>query len=298
MEFGLTIPHTGRRASPDYIRKYCTAAEDAGFDGLWGVDHLVMPHHTDSKYTLGREPSDIGDDAVSGLLSPNYELMTTLTWIAGFTNRVKLGTAVAVLPIRNTIANARQLATLDVFSRGRVLYGAGVGWLREEAEMMGMPWDRRGARSEEHIAVLRALWCAETDLVEFHGEFHDIGLIDPEPRPVQRPIPILVGGHSDVALDRAARIGDGWIAAAMSPAPLAEHWSKVRDAAARHGRDPDSLMLVAAMRPVRDRSQADAIAEYAEVGVDHLIVDMYVESRDAAFDELSRFNEEVASAFR
>src|SRR5262245_13020229 len=147
MEFGLTIPHTGRRASPEYIRRYCTAADVAGFEGLWGVDHIVMPHHTDSKYTLGRQPADIADDAVSDLLSPNYELMTTLTWIAGFTNRVTLGTAVAVLPIRNAIANARQLATLDVYSGGRVLYGVGVGWLREEAEMMGMPWDRRGARS-------------------------------------------------------------------------------------------------------------------------------------------------------
>jgi len=292
------IPHTGGRASPEYVRRFCTAAEDAGFGGLWGVDHLVMPHHTDSLYTLGRRPAEIADDAVSGLLSPNYELMTTLTWVAGFTRRIKLGSAVAVLPIRNAIANARQLATLDVYSGGRVLYGAGAGWLREEAEMMNMPWDHRGRRTEEHIALLRALWCADGDLVEFHGDFHDIPPIDPEPRPVQRPIPILVGGHSDVALDRAGRIGDGWIAASMAAAPLAEHWAKVREAAARHDRDPDALMLVGAMRPLRDRSQSDAIAEYAAVGVDHLLVDMYVDSRDAVFDEMARFCEEVAPAFR
>ena len=85
MEFGLTIPHTGRHASPEWVREYCVAAEDAGWDSLWAVDHLVMPHHTDSKYTLGRTPAAIGDDAVSGLLSPNYEMMTTLTWVAGFT---------------------------------------------------------------------------------------------------------------------------------------------------------------------------------------------------------------------
>jgi probable F420-dependent oxidoreductase len=299
MEFGLMIPHTGRRASPSYVRGFCTAADEAGFNGLWGVDHMVMPHHTDSLYTLGRQPSPIADDAVSGLLSPNYELMTTLSWVAGFTERVKLGTAVAVLPIRNTLANARQLASLDVYSGGRVLYGAGVGWLREEADAMGMAWDRRGRRSEEHIAVLRALWCADDDLVEFHGEFHAIPPMDPEPRPVQRPIPVLVGGHSDVALDRAGRIGDGWIAAAMSPAPLAEHWTKVQDAAARHDRDPDALLLVGAMRPVADRAaQADAIARYAEIGVDHLIVDLYVESRDAVDDEMARFTAEVAPNFR
>ncbi len=297
MEFGVMIPHTGRRASREYVRRFCATAEEAGLGGLWGVDHLVMPHHTDSKYTLGRNPADIADDAVSQLLAPNYELMTTLSWVAGFTNRIKLGTSVAVLPIRNAVANARQLATLDVYSGGRVLYGAGVGWLREEAEMMGMPWDQRGRRSEEHIALLRALWCAEGNLVEFHGEYHDIPPIDPDPRPVQRPIPILIGGHSDVALERAGRIGDGWIAAAMSPEPLAEHWAKVRDAAVRNDRDPDALLLVAAMRPLRDAQQVDAIGAYAEVGVDHLIVDLYVPSRDAVFDELNRFGAEVAPRF-
>ena len=91
---------------------------------------------------------------------------------------------------------------------------------------MGMPWDRRGARSEEHIALLRTLWCADGDLVEFHGEFHDLPPMDPEPRPVQRPIPILIGGHSDIALDRAGRIGDGWIAAQMSPERVTEHWPR------------------------------------------------------------------------
>jgi probable F420-dependent oxidoreductase len=298
MEFGLMIPHTGSRASPHYVRTFCVAAENAGFDGLWGVDHVVMPHHTDSKYTLGRRPADIADDAVSGLLSPNYELMSTLCWVAGFTNRIKLGTSVAVLPIRNAVLNARHLATLDVYSGGRVLYGAGVGWLREEAEMMNMPWDARGRRSEEHIALMRALWCADGALVEFHGEFHDIPPIDPEPRPVQRPIPILVGGHSDVALERAARIGDGWIAAPMSAERLGEHWAKVRAAAERVGRDPDALLLVSAMRPLHDEDQVDAIASYAQVGVDHLVVDMYVESRDDVFDEMERFQRDVAPQFR
>ncbi len=84
MDFGVMIPHTGRRASPEFVRRFCETADDAGFDGLWGVDHMVMPHHTDSEYTLGRQPAAIADDAVSNLLSPNYELMTTLTWVAGF----------------------------------------------------------------------------------------------------------------------------------------------------------------------------------------------------------------------
>jgi probable F420-dependent oxidoreductase len=298
MEFGLTIPHTGPHASPDWVREYCTVAEQIGWDSLWGVDHLVMPHHTDSEYTLGRKPAKIGDDAVSGLLSPNYEMMTTLTWVAGFTERVKLGTAVAVLPIRNAVHNARALATLDVYSGGRVVYGIGVGWLREEAEAMGMPWDRRGARSEEHIALLRTLWCAEGDLVEFHGEFHDLPAMDPEPRPVQRPIPILVGGHSDIALERAGRIGDGWIAAQMSPERVAEHWPRVLESAERNGRDPASLRLFTSISRRVDLPLADLLAQYREVGAEHVVVDLHQKTQEDTLDTMRDVADNVLPELR
>jgi probable F420-dependent oxidoreductase len=298
MDVGVTIPHTGRYASPEWVREYCTTAEALGFDSVWGVDHLVMPHHTDSDYTLGRKPAKIGDDAVSGLLSPNYEMMTTLTWVAGFTERVRLGTAVAVLPIRNAVHNARALATLDVYSGGRVVYGVGVGWLREEAEAMGMPWDRRGARSEEHIALMRALWCAEGDLVEFHGEFHDLPPMDPEPRPVQRPIPILIGGHSDIALERAGRIGNGWIAAQMSPERVVEHWPRVLESADRNGRDPASLQLYTSTPVRKDRPLADLLAEYREIGVDHVQVGLHRDSREETLDTMRDVAENVIPGVR
>jgi probable F420-dependent oxidoreductase len=298
MDFGLTIPHTGRHASPEWVHEYCTVADQTGWDSLWAVDHLVMPHHTDSEYTLGRKPAKIGDDAVSGLLSPNYEMMTTLTWVAGFTERVKLGTAVAVLPIRNAVHNARALATLDVYSGGRVLYGIGVGWLREEAEAMGMPWDRRGARSEEHIALMRALWCADGDLVEFHGEFHDLPAMDPEPRPVQRPIPILVGGHSDIALERAGRIGDGWIAAQMSPERVAEHWPRVLESAERNGRDPGSLRLFTSISRRVDLPLVDLLGQYRELGVEHVMVDLHQKTREATLDTMRDVADNVLPELR
>jgi probable F420-dependent oxidoreductase len=280
------------------VRDYCTAAEQAGWDSVWGVDHLVMPHHTDSEYTLGRKPAKIGDDAVSGLLSPNYEMMTTLTWVAGFTERVKLGTAVAVLPIRNAVHNARALATLDVYSGGRVLYGVGVGWLREEAEAMGMPWDRRGARSEEHLALMRTLWCAEGDLVEFHGEFHDLPPMDPEPRPVQRPIPVLIGGHSDIALERAGRIGDGWIAAQMSPERVAEHWPRVLESAERNGRDPSSLRLFTSISRRVEVPLGDLLGQYRELGVEHVIVDLHQKTREDTLDTMRDVAENVLPELR
>ena len=292
------IPHTGRNASPAWVRDYCSTAEDVGWDSLWGVDHLVMPHHTDSDYTLGRKPAKIDDDAVSGLLAPNYEMMTTLTWIAGFTERIKLGTAVAVLPIRNAVHNARALATLDVYSGGRVLYGVGVGWLREEAEAMGMPWDRRGARSEEHIALMRTLWCTEGDLVEFHGEFHDLPPMDPEPRPLQRPIPILIGGHSDIALERAGRLGDGWIAAQMSPERVAEHWPKVLESAERNGRDPASIRLFTSISGRVDLPLGDLLAQYRELDVDHMQIALHRQSREGTLDLIRDVAENVLPALR
>lgn len=298
MQFGLKIPHTGREASPQWVRDFSVAAETAGWDSLWAVDHMVMPHHTDSRYTLGRKPADIGDDAVSGLLSPNYEMMTTLTWVAGFTERVKLGTSVAVLPIRNAVANARHLSTLDVYSGGRVLYGVGVGWLREEAEAMGMPWDRRGKRSEEHIALLRALWCAEGDLVEFHGEFHELPPMDPEPRPVQRPIPILIGGHSDIALERAGRIGDGWIAAQMSPERVAEHWPKVQEAAERNGRDPASLQLVTSISGRSELPLGDLLAQYGDLGVGHVQLGLDAPTQQETLDRIRDVAENVLPGLR
>lgn len=290
IEIGVRIPHTGTRATPAFVREWCTTAEAAGFDALWGADHIVMPQRAESEYPLGREPTRIEDDAVSHLLSPNFELVTTLAYVAAVTERVAIGTAVAVLPIRNALLNARQLATVDRYSNGRLRCGVGAGWLREEAEAMGMPWDRRGARTEEHVALLRAIWTAPGPHVEFHGEFWDVPPMDPEPRPVQQPIPILVGGHTEVAIDRAVRIGDGWIAAGMSPGRLAELLPAVQAALDRHGRDPASLPVYCSGG--RGGVTIDEIRKYEELGVHSLQVAI------DTLDELKRVGDSVLPRLR
>ena len=285
MEIGVRIPHTGSQATPEFVRTWCTAADEAGFGSLWGADHMVMPRHVASKYTLARKPASIAEDAVSDLLAPNFELTTTMAFVAAVTTRIKIGSSVAVLSIRNAVMNARQLATVDRYSGGRVVYGAGVGWLKEEADAMNMPWDRRGARADEHIALLRAIWTAPGKHVEFHGEFWDIPPMDPEPRPVQQPIPILIGGHSEPAIDRAARLGDGWIAAQMSPDRLAEHLELLRSAAVRHGRDPASLVVHCGLSG--DSTSLELLHRYAQLGVHTLHVGI------SSLDELKRFADEV-----
>jgi alkanesulfonate monooxygenase SsuD/methylene tetrahydromethanopterin reductase-like flavin-dependent oxidoreductase (luciferase family) len=131
MEIGVRIPHTGPQADPAFVREWCTTADQAGYGILWGIDHLVMPQKVESKYVLPRKPATIADDAVADQLSPNFEMMTTLAYAAAVTERARLGTAIAVLTIRNAVLNARQLATLDRYSNGRLVYGVGIGWLKE-----------------------------------------------------------------------------------------------------------------------------------------------------------------------
>ena len=284
MEIGVRIPHTGRTASPEFVREFCTTAEAAGFDGLFGVDHIVMPQRVESKYVLSREPTTIVDDAVSDLLSPNFELVTTLAFAAALTQRIRIGTYVAVLTIRNALLLARQLATVDRYSGGRLVLGVGAGWLKEEADAMGVAWDRRGARADEHIQLLRAIWTAPGKHVEFHGEFWDVPPMDPEPRPVQQPIPILVGGHSAAAIDRAARLGDGWIGGYLTSRRLAEFLPLLRDATGRHDRAFESLRLDCGL----PRSAVeDELLRLRDLGVHTVHVDI------ASLDELKRWGDEV-----
>jgi probable F420-dependent oxidoreductase len=290
VEIGVRIPHTGSRATPAFVREWCTTADQLGFDVLWGADHLVMPQKVESAYPLPREPATLADDAVSDLLSPNFELVTTLAHVAAVTERITLATGVEVLPLRNAVLNARQLATVDRYSDGRLLCGIGAGWLKEEADAMGMPWDRRGARTEEHIDLLRTIWTAPGRHVEFHGEFWDLPPMDPEPRPVRQPIPILVGGHSDAAIDRAARIGDGWIAAGMSSGRLAEMLPTLEAALARHERDPAAVPVYVGARP--GPVDLDELRRYEDVGAHAVQVGL------ETLDDLRRFADEVLPHLR
>ncbi|QZH58431.1 TIGR03619 family F420-dependent LLM class oxidoreductase [Mycolicibacterium farcinogenes] len=236
---------------------------------MWAVDHAVIPQRTMSPYLLGRKPTSMAAGAIADELTPNFEQLTTLAWVAGFTERIGLGTAVTVLTNRPAVLTARQLATIDRHSGGRLAVGVGVGWVREEAEIIGMPWPQRGRRAEEQIALMRRLWTATDEFVDFHGEFYDLPPMLSEPLPVQRPIPLYVGGHTRPALERAGRLADGWVAAPMSASRVAECRDTVRQAATRAGRDPLSVKIVACATP-NDDDRTALVASYAKAGADHL----------------------------
>jgi probable F420-dependent oxidoreductase len=283
MQVGISVPHVGPLVTASFIRDYCQAAEEAGFDGLWTFDHIVAPQTTRSHYTLGRTYVEVADNAVSETMGINFEQNTTLSFIAAVTEQIRLGTAVAVLSIRNPVLNARQLATIDQYAGGRLTYGVGVGWLREEAEAMGMPWDQRGRRADEHITLMRTLWAADTEAVEFTGQFWTLPPMDPRPRPAQTTIPILIGGHSAAALDRVARLGDGWIAAPMSVARFTELRADLARRCEAVARDVGELEIVCGAAPVQDTQDpqylianaegiVDALQAYARAGAGHVWV--------------------------
>jgi probable F420-dependent oxidoreductase len=310
MELGAVVPQIGPMAAPQVVVDFCRAADAAVFDGLWFADHVVVPETIESYYTLRAKPTPYPFEELRQTMGLNLELNTSLAIAAVVTERAKLCTGIAILPIRNPVLNARQLASIDQYSGGRLVYGVGVGWLKEEADAMGMPWDHRGARTDEHIALLRTLWCADGDTVQFDGDYYSLPPIDSRPHPVQRPIPILVGGHSNPALDRVARLGDGWVAAGMGTARFQEARGRLEAACERHGRDfrelvtvngehPDVLLDPAAPdMPGQIERAVDGLRAHEAVGVTHMKVSIRTTDPAALMEALDIYGREVIPAYR
>ena len=251
MQFGINLPHVGRKAGADAITRAARQAEQLGYDNIWVNDHLAVP--VDAPYP----PSALF-----------YEPVITLTWAAAATARIGLGTSVLVLPMRHPVHLAKELATLDLLSGGRLVVGAGVGWLAAEFASLGVPFDQRGARTDETIKMLRACW--SEDPVTYRASV--VASTMTEMRTLPQPgrmIPIWIGGKTEAALRRAVALGDGWHGVALAPdelAPVLAHLRAGRPEAAFttslrltwDGLDDDSGEL---------RRRLDA---YAELGLDHM----------------------------
>jgi probable F420-dependent oxidoreductase len=200
-----------------------------------------------------------------GMLEP----FTALTYLAAVTDRVRLGTGICLVPQRNPVYAAKQVTDLDSLSGGRVELGVGVGWLREEFEALNMPFERRGQRTDDHLAVMKSLWCDEVS--EYHGELYDLPPCSMFPKPVQQPHPpIHVGGESDAAMARAARLGQGWFSFNRKPDDLAEPLERLDAALAAAGRTRAEITLTVC--PYFNPTTPETVAEYAALGVDRLVV--------------------------
>ena len=238
IEFGLDVGVYGRLAQPDEVSKLALLAEDEGFHSVWLADHVVFPSKVASKYPYrpdGSFPVPLDEP----LLDP----VATMGVLVGATKRVKIGTAVLVMPYRNPILLARMLATLDVFSNGRIILGAGVGWLAEEfAALDTYDFAKRGKVTDEYLEIFKAI-CAGGE-VSYQGETYQFDPVYSYPPSSQRPHPpILVGGTSKAALSRVARLADGWLAVGLSVDDLAERLAVLRQACQTQGRAYEDLTL-------------------------------------------------------
>jgi len=228
MQIGFGAPVAGAWATPEYLTAFARRAEDAGYASLWSFQRLLVPEGS------GMEP------VYSSVLDP----MVALGYVAASTARIRLGVALVNLPFVSPTVLAKQASTVDVLSGGRLDLGLGIGWMPEEFAATGASTARRGARTEEYLAVLRTLWADEVS--SFDGEFYTIPAGRQDPRPVQRPgPPVLLGGMSHPAMERAGRIADGWITSSRADlSQIAEAVAVIREAAQAAGRDPDAVRIV------------------------------------------------------
>ncbi|HKA56258.1 MAG TPA: LLM class F420-dependent oxidoreductase [Candidatus Binatia bacterium] len=260
MDYGIVLPHFGSFAREEAARRIVAAAEAAealGYSTVWVIDHIVLPAKIEGGYAFNP-------------LDPFLEPLTVLGALALKTSRVKLGTAVLVLPYRHPIYTAKALATVDVLSGGRLVVGVGAGWMEPEFTALGVPIAERGSRTNETIDILKALWTQETPgYAGRHFQFSDIKFI---PQPVQKPRPpILVGGMTRGALQRVARRGDGWIALGKGPEDLKAPLDTLRELTAKAGRKLEDLRL--SMLPISTPTLDQVIKDvprYGELGIDHV----------------------------
>ncbi len=237
-EFGLDVGVYGRLATPAEVLKLALLAESEGFHSVWLADHVVFPATVAPKY-----PYSLDGNFPVPLDELLLEPIATMGVLVGATRRLKIGTAVLVMPLRNPVLLARMLVTLDVFSNGRIILGAGVGWMAEEfAALDTFDFARRGQITDEYLEIFKAI-CAGGE-VAYQGETYQFEPVHSHPASIQRPHPpILVGGTSNPALRRVARLADGWLSVGLGAAQLPERLSVLRRLCEARGRRYDDLHL-------------------------------------------------------
>lgn len=263
----------------------CRRAEAAGFESVWGGEHVIIPDAIASKYPYtpdGKVPVEAD--------TPIPDPLMWLAFAAAAAPTLRLGTCILIVPQRNPLILAKELATLDQLSGGRVELGLGVGWLKEEFEALGVPWERRGARNDEYIEAMRALW-AEPH-AEYHGDFVDFAPVTCSPRPVNGSIPVIVGGDTDAAIARAVRLADGYFPGEGDAERLGALLGRLRAAAEQAGRDPASIEINA-MFGVQMADPAAGIEQMAGLGVDRIMIPAFFFAGPDGLDRLSEFGERV-----
>jgi probable F420-dependent oxidoreductase len=285
VRIGVSLPNVGLDHAKDTLMPVAEAADRLGFDSVWAAHHVALPYERDSQYPYQRSGTEVAMSPGMQWLDP----IVTLSAIAAVTERVRLGTSVFVLPYREPVTLAAEIAALDVLSEGRFVFGVGVGWMREEFEAIGVPPNERGARTDEHLEALKVLW--SEDPASFDGRytrFENIVLAT-TPRTAGGP-PIWIGGNTEPALRRALRYGSGWHGFEVFPDEIAAIKNDLARLGDQLGRDPGELELSVArglMPPGREEESfiperrmlggsaeaiVDELGSYAEAGVGMVLI--------------------------
>lgn len=287
MQFGIHLPHVGPFATAETIAALARRAEELGYHSVWASDHIITPRRIESTYPGGRYP-----------VLPEFpflEPVSTLLFAAAVTSRVGLGTSVLVVPQRQPVLLAKQLATLDVLSGGRLIFGAGTGWMKEEFEALNVPFEAHGPRLDDYLEVIRRCWT--DDHPTFEGRFYDLPDVGFYPKPLQKPHPpVWVGGWAEGALRRVARFGDAWHAMGP-PQLLADAYARVKRYAADYGRDPDTIALTLRADGVGRGEPQETIEQlraYASVGVSMALMTFVGRDVDSINEKLTAFARDVA----
>ena len=296
MKYGVCIPHYGRPIDAQGLTDMAVKAEEVGFDSVWVTDHLIVPHHIP-----GRTDIVYRHD----MLEP----LTMLTHLGAVTRRVGIGTSVVILPYRNPVILAKMIATADVLSGGRVIFGAAVGWMQGEFEALNAPFDDRGPVSDEYLGLLKALWTSPTP--DFQGQRFSISEVTVSPMPVQRPHPpVWIGGRTRRAIRRAVEFGDYWHPVQMGPEEVAKGAAYLRRCSESAGREtPPGVSFRGTLSfstggehdpraPLQGAPEeiADDLRQFAEAGVDHVVLEVPGETYGDIFRAMERFMSEVKPA--
>jgi probable F420-dependent oxidoreductase len=278
MRIGLFVPTVNPLATPEVLATIAAGADERGFSSLWIPEHVVLFDDYSSSYPYaadGRIP--VGGE--NGML----DLFPTLSFLAAHTTRIRLGSGICLVPQRNPVYTAKAVATVDWLSNGRVDFGIGVGWLAEEFRAVAAPFEHRGSRANEYIDVMQRLWCDPVS--EHHGEFYDLDPTRQYPKPIQQPHPpIHVGGESDAALRRVARLAQGWYGFNLLPEAVPERLAALERFLADRGRARTEIEV--SICPYLQRAGDDLVARYADAGVDQVILTLFAFDKDSALTAL------------
>jgi probable F420-dependent oxidoreductase len=283
VKFGIMFANAGPLGLPENLEHLARTAEAVGIESLWTVEHVVVPVGYQSEYPYSSSGRMPGRES-----APIPDPLLPLAYAAAVTTNIRLGTGVLILPQRHPAYVAKQAATLDVLSSGRLLLGVGIGWLREEFDALGVPFEERTPRTEEAIRAIRSLWKGEPE--PFEGRFYRWGPVESNPKPVQPGgVPIVVGGHVEGAARRAARLGDGFFPARGSLKELPGLLDALRDECRRIGRDPAEIEISTG----GGRLDPDRVKRYQDLGVSRLVINPPGSDQESLARGLEQFAERV-----